>query len=135
MVGSMFIVEIDQKTKTRFRNVDDFETFINAIEVEYDGGDVIFTRWLHKLNTPQSTIVNRSENGRGTDFKQDIVEYIGKNCSIPTSGNCFIKCIKYLSGRDFLNKFSTLIRDERRGSNVMTSARIQPFCKKYVILK
>ena len=131
----MLILEIDQKTKIGFRNVDDFETYINAMEVEYHGGDVIFTRCLQKLKTPQSTTVNRAEYGRGAAFKPDIVEYIGENCSIPTSGICFIKCNKYLSGRDFMNEFSTLIRDERRGSIVMTSARVQPFCKKFIILK
>ena len=64
------------------------------------------------------------------DFKQDIVEYIGNNCYIPTSDNCFMKCINYSTGKDYTEKFLTFIRSEQRRSNVMTSTRIQPFCKK-----
>ena len=73
--------------------------------------------------------VNLCQNGRGIDFKQDIVEYTGKNCFIPTSGYCFLKCINHLSDQDYMNDFLTFIRDQQRRSNVMTSARIQPFCK------
>ena len=36
--------------------------------------------------------MNRSQNGEGTDFEQDIVEDIGNNCYIPTTGNCFKEC-------------------------------------------
>ena len=43
-----------------------------------------------KLTKSQFIRINRTQYGRGTDFKQDIVEYIGNNCYIPTSGNCFI---------------------------------------------
>ena len=43
-------------------------------------------------------------------FKKDIVEYIGNSCYIPSSGNCFIKCINYLTGNDFTEEFLTFIR-------------------------
>ena len=65
-----------------------------------------FTGWLYKLNPPEFGKVNRSQYGRGTDFKQDIVEYIGKNCYIPTSGNCFIKCINYFTKRLYRRIFN-----------------------------
>ena len=43
-IGSMLIGEIEQKTNVRFKNVDDFETYINAIDnSSYDSDDVIFT--------------------------------------------------------------------------------------------
>ena len=77
--------------------------------------------------------VNRSEFGRGKDFKQDIVEYIGNNCYIPTSGICFIKCINYFTKKYYTEEFLTFIRTEQRRSNVMTSARVQPFCRKHNI--
>ena len=94
LIGSMLVGEVEQKTNIRLKNVDDFESYINARDNSgYDSEDVIFTGWLYKLNTPEFKKVNRSKYGRGTDFKQDIVEYIGNNCYIPTSGNCFIKCI------------------------------------------
>ena len=134
LIGSMLIGEIEQKTNIRFKNVNDFENYINAIDnVGYDSEDVIFTGWLYKLNTPEFKKVNRSQYGRGTDFKQDIVEYIGNNCYIPTSGNCFINCINYFTKKDYTEEFLTFIRTEQRRSNVMTAARIQPFCRKYNI--
>ena len=71
----MLIGEIEQKTNIRFKNTDDFETYINAIDNGgYGSEDVIFIGWLCKLNTPKGKKVNRSQYGRGTDFKQDIVE-------------------------------------------------------------
>ena len=132
--GSMLVGEIEQKTNVRFKNVDDFESYFNAIDDSgYDSEDFIFTGWLYKLNTLEYKKVNRSQYGRGTDFKQDIVEYIGNNCYIPTNGNCFIKCINYFTKKDYTQEFLTFIRTEQRRSNVMTSARVQPFCRKYNI--
>ena len=77
--------------------------------------------------------MNRSQYGRGTDFKQDIVEHIDNNCYIPTSGNCFIKCINYFTEKVFTEEFLSFIRTEQRRSNVMTVARVQPFCRKHNI--
>ena len=96
----MIIGEMEQKTNFRFRSVEDFETNNIAIDVDYDSEDVIYTGWLYKMNTPQINMVNRSQNGRGTDFKQDVFEYIGNNCSITTSSYCFKKCINPLTDKD-----------------------------------
>ena len=68
MIGSMLIGEMEQKTNYRFRNVEDFETYNFAINVDYDSEDVFFTSWLYQI-----FMVNRSQYGRGTDFTQDIV--------------------------------------------------------------
>ena len=57
---------------------------------------------------------------------------MGNNCYIPTSGNCFIKCINFFTKKDYTDDFLTIIRTEQRRSNVMTSARLQPFCRKYI---
>ena len=94
---------------------------------------MFFTCWLYKENTPQSNKVIRSQYGKGTDFKQDIVENKGINCYIPTSGMCFINCIIHFVKKNYTESFLTFIRTEQRRSNVMTSARIQPFCTKYNI--
>ena len=64
---------------------------------------------------------------------QGIVEYHGQNCYIPNSGMCFIKCILYFTKKDYTEEFLTFIRTEQRRSKVMTSARSQPFCRKYNI--
>ena len=102
LIGSMLVGEVEQKTNIRFKNVDDFESYINAIDnIGYDSEDVFFTGWLYKLNTPEFKKVNRSQYARVTDFKQDIVENIGNNCYIPANGNCFIKCINYFTKRDY----------------------------------
>ena len=64
---------------------------------------------------------------------QEIVEYHGQNCNIPTSGMCFIKCINYFTNKDYTEENLTFVRTEQRRFNVMTSARNQPFCRKYNI--
>ena len=131
--GKMIIGPIEHKTNIRFKNMDDFERYINAIDVDYDSEDVTFTGYVYKLDTPQFKVVKRSAYGRGTNYMQEIVEYHGQNCYIPTSGMCFIKCINYFTKKDYTEEFLTFIRSEQRRSNVMTSARIQPFCRKYNI--
>ena len=60
---------------------------------------------------------NRSHYGRETDFKQDIVQYTGNTCYIPTIGNCFIKCIIYITGKDYTEEFLTLIPGEKIKNN------------------
>ena len=49
----MLIGEIKQQVIIRFQIVDDFEKYINAIDVGYDSEYVISTGWLYKLNTLQ----------------------------------------------------------------------------------
>ena len=39
----MLIGEIKQKTKIRFTKFEDFETFYNATDVDYNSEDVVFT--------------------------------------------------------------------------------------------
>ena len=101
--------------------MDDFESFTNAIDNDYDSEDVTFTGDVHKLNTPQFNGVNGSQYGRGTNFRQDVVEYIGNNCYIPTSGNCFIRCINYFTKKDYTEEVRDFIRNEKYRSGVMTS--------------
>ena len=124
---------IEHKTIIRFKNMDDFESYINKIDVDYDSKDVTFFGYVFKLNTPQFNVVKRSAYGKGFNYMQEIVEYQGQNCFIPTSGMCFIKCIIYFTKKDYTEKFLAFIRSEQRRCNVMTSARIQPFCKNYNI--
>ena len=102
--GSMVIRPVERKTKTRFKNREASESYINAIDIDYDSEDVTFTGYIKK-NTPQFNRLNRSQYGRGKNFKQDIDEYIGNNKYIPTSGNCFIKRIKYFTKNDYTEEF------------------------------
>ena len=133
LIGKMIIGPVEHKTNIRFKNMDDFERYINAIDIDYNSDDVIFTGYVYKLDTPQFKVVKRSAYGKGTNHMQEIVEYHGRNCYIPTSGVCFIKCIKYFTKKDYTEEFLTSIRSKHRRSNVMTSARVGSFCRKYNI--
>ena len=84
MVGNLKVGDQIRQTKIRFRNMDDFEAYINAIDERYDAEDAIFNGYIYKTNTPQFNKVNRSQYGSGCDFKHEIIESRGNNCSIPT---------------------------------------------------
>ena len=73
--GKMIIGPVEHKTNIRFKNMDDFERYINAIDVDYDSEDVTFTGYVYKLDTPQFKVVRRSAYGKGTNYMQEIVEY------------------------------------------------------------
>ena len=129
MVGNLKIDDQIRQTKIRFRNISDYEAYINAIDQDYDSEDALFNGYIYKLDTPQFNKVNRSQYGNGCSFDKLIVEYRGNNCFIPTKGCCFVKCINYLTGQDYKKQYLDFIRNEKRRSNIMTKARIQPFCR------
>ena len=72
--GLMIIGPIEHKTKIIFEKMDDFESYINAIDVDYDSEDVTFTGYVYKLNTPQFNVVKGSAYCKGTNFMQENVE-------------------------------------------------------------
>ena len=119
----MIVGPIEHKTNNRFKNVDDFESYIGAIHIDYDSEDVIFTGYVYKLNTPQLKVVKRSAYGKGTTYTQEIVEYHGQNCYKPTSGVCFIKFSNFLTKKGYTEEILNFIRTEQRRSNVMKCAR------------
>ena len=131
--GKMIIGPNEHKTKIRFKKMDDFERSSNAIDIDYDSEDVTFTGYIFEIKTHQFNVFRRSAYGRSTNYMQEIVEYHGKNCYIPTSRMCFIKCVNYFTKKDYTEEFLTFIRSEQRRCAVMTSARIHSFCKKYII--
>ena len=57
--------------------MDDFESHVNAIDIDYDSEDVTSTGYIYKLNTPQFKIVERNAYGKGADYMKEIVEYRG----------------------------------------------------------
>ena len=79
MIGYMLVGEMEQRTINRFKKIHDFETYIIAVEVDFDKDVFIFSGWLYKLNTPVFNQIKRTQYGRGTAFKQDIVKLIGNN--------------------------------------------------------
>ena len=128
--GLMIIGPIEHKTNIRFKKMNDFGIYINAINIDYDSEDVTFTGYIYILNTPQFKVVERSVYGKVTNYMQEIVEYHGQKCFIPTCGMCFTKCVNYFTKKDYTEEILTFIRSVQRRSNVLTAARIQPFCRK-----
>ena len=129
MVGNLKIGDQIRQTRIRFRNISDYEAYINSIDQEYDSADAIFNGYIYKISTPQFNKINRSQYGNGCSFDKLIVEYRGNNCYIPTKGYYFVKCINFLSGQDYEEQYLEFIRNESRRSNIMTKARSQPFCR------
>ena len=111
--GLMVDGPIENKTIIRFKNIEDFESYLNAIAIEYDSEDVTFTAYVYILNTPQFNVVKGSAYGKCTNYMQEIVEYHGQNCYIPTSGHCFIKSIKYFTQKENTEEFLTFIRSKK----------------------
>ena len=58
LTGKKIIGPTEHKTNIRFKNMDDFENYINAIDVDYDSEDVTFTGYVYKLNTPHFNLLN-----------------------------------------------------------------------------
>ena len=44
--GSLIIGPIEQKTRISFKNMDDFGSYISAIDIDYDNKDVAFTGYV-----------------------------------------------------------------------------------------
>ena len=129
MAGNLKVGDQIRQTHIRIKNMDDFEAHINAIDEGCDAEDAIFNGDIYELETPHFIKVNRSQYGNGWDFKHEIIKYRGKNCFIPTKSYCFVKCINFLPGKDYKQQYLDFIRNEKRRSNIMTKARIQPFCR------
>ena len=80
------------------------------------------------MNTPQINKVNRSQYGNACAFKNEIIEYHGNKCFIPTKGYCFVKCVSFLTGEYYKEQYIHFFRNEKRRSNFMTKAKLQLFC-------
>ena len=129
MVGNLKVGDQIRQTNIRFRNMDDFEDYIIFIDEAYVAEDAIFNGYIHKINTTQFNKVNRSLYGNGASFDKIILDYCGNNCFIPTKGYCFVKCINFLTAEDYKQQYLEFIRNEKRRSNIVINARIQPFAR------
>ena len=128
IVGKLKLGDQIRQTHIRLRNISDYEADINSIDQDYDSEDAIFNGYVYKINTPQFNKVNRSQYGNGCSFDKIIIEYRGNDCFIPAKGYCFVICNNFLTGQDYKQQYLDFIRNEKRRSNIMTMARIQPFC-------
>ena len=69
MVGSSKVGDQNHQTHIRFRNISNYEAYINSIDEGYDAKNVTFNGYIYKINTPQFNLVIRSQYGNGCDFK------------------------------------------------------------------
>ena len=60
MVGNLKVGDQIRQTHIRFRNMDDFESYINSIDEGYDADDCIFNGYIYKIDTPQFNKVIKS---------------------------------------------------------------------------
>ena len=74
MIGNLKVGDRILETHIRFRNMDDFQAYINSIDQDYDSEDAIFNGYIYKINTPQFNKVNRSQYGNGCSFDRIFIE-------------------------------------------------------------
>ena len=64
--------------------MDGSESYITAIDQDYESEEAISNGYIYKNNTTKFNLHNTSEYGNGCDFRDEIIEYRGNNCFIPT---------------------------------------------------
>ena len=114
MVGSLKVGDQIRQTQLRFRNISEYEAYINSIDEGHDAEDAIFNGYIYKIKTPHFILVIRSQYGNGCDFKNEIIEYRGNNCFIPTKGFCSVKCINFSTAKDYKQQYLDFTRNEKR---------------------
>ena len=116
-----------------FSNRDGLIERIEKINERYDESvPITFTGIVIKY-TKSFNKIHRSYYGTGCDSFKKIVEYKGNLCYIPEENECFRKCIEFISNKDLSKEYRDFIKSSKTTKNIMTSAKIQPFCKKYNI--
>ena len=123
--------EID--TNRFFKDNNELAKFIDKILDKYDDHPSIYYtgniyRYFKKFKP-----ITRSKHGRGANEFNNILEYTGNNCYIPSGNGCFLKCINYIFNKDFNKEYFEFIKSYKRRTNVMTQCRIPEFCKRYKI--
>ena len=62
MVGNLKVGNQIRQTRIRFRTIDENESYINAIDQDYDTKDAFLNGYTFKINSPQFKKVNREVN-------------------------------------------------------------------------
>ena len=111
MVGNLKVGDRIRQIHFRFRNIAEYESYINSNDEVYDAEDAIFNGYIYKINTPRFNVVSRSQDGNGCDFKHEITENQGNNCFIPIKSFCFVKFNNFLTGEDYNEQNLDFIRN------------------------
>ena len=80
MFGELSIADHIRQTHIRFGNINDYESYIDAIDQDYESEDALFNGYIHKIKTPQFNLFNRSQHGNGCGFKHEFLVYRGNKC-------------------------------------------------------
>ena len=116
-----------------FEDVEQLDKKIEKINDKYDETlNITFTGELIRY-TKTFNKIQRSNYGTGCDSFKKIVEYRGNLCYIPEENECFRKCLEYIYKKDFSQQYREFFKESQRNKNIITSAKIQPFCKKQKI--
>ena len=116
-----------------FKDSEQLDKRIEKINDKYDKTlNITFTGELIRY-TKTFNKIKRSNYGTGCDSFKKIVEYRGNLCYIPEENECFKKCLEFIYKKDFTQQYREFIKESQRNKNIMTSAKIQPFCKKHNI--
>ena len=99
------------------------DKYDETLEVLFSGEMIKYTLVFNK--------VKRSNFGTGCDIQQEIIEYRSDLVYIPEANECFRKCIENIYQKDFSREYRDFIKQSDRCKNIMTQAKIQPFCEKY----
>ena len=99
------------------------ERYDESVPITFTGILIKYTKSINKIR--------RSYYGTGCDGFKKIVEYKGNLCYIPEENECFRKCLEFVSNKDLSEEYRDFIKNSKTTKNIMTSAKIQPFCKKY----
>ena len=116
-----------------FSNRDALIERIEKINERYDESVPITFKGIVIKYSKSFNKIRRSYYGTGCDSFKKIVEYRGNLCYIPEENECFRKCLEFIYKKDFTKKYHDFIKNSKTTKNIMTSAKIQPFCKKYNI--
>ena len=123
--------EID--TNRFFKDSNELAKFIDKIlDKSDDHPSIYYTGNIYRY-FKNFKLVNRSEHGRGANEFNNILEYEGDNCYIPSGNGCFLKCINFIFNKDFSIEYFEFIKSYKRRPNVMTRCRIPEFCERYKI--
>ena len=101
------------------------DRYDETLEVLFSGFMVKYTMVVNQIES--------SNYGKGCDVFNHILEFKGQLCFIPTCNACFRNCSENIYKGDFSNEYKDFIISSDRCKNIMTSAKIQPFCRKYNI--
>ena len=116
-----------------FKDGEQLDKRIEKINDKYDETlNIPFTGELIR-HTKTFNKIQRSNYGTGCDVFKKIVEYRGNLCYIPEENECFRKRLEYMYKKDFSHQFHEFVKDSQRNKNIMTSAKMQPFCTKQKI--